>query len=330
MPPAPPGRRVAIVVLNFNGLADTLTCLASLCALADPVAGVILVDNGSAVDPGPEAARVYPGLEYIATGRNLGYAGGNNRGIERAMAMGVDFILVINNDTTVDPHILGALLDAFEEDATLGIVGPVVNFMDEPAVVMTDGVAFNPGPGTEFFKRIPVPVDAAHPVLVPVDIVNGCCMMISARLVSTVGLFDEEFFIVHEESDLCLRAGRAGFTCAVLGQSLVWHKGSSAFERSGRQIQRYFDARNLYHLLRRHTGRVARSRPWGQSFLHYLKYAFYRYDIECDAGKTAAAEAVIAGVYDALRGRFGGIDQPGRPGLGLLRAACGAARRFRS
>ena len=47
MPPAPPGRRVAIVVLNFNGLADTLTCLASLCALADPVAGVILVDNGS-------------------------------------------------------------------------------------------------------------------------------------------------------------------------------------------------------------------------------------------------------------------------------------------
>lgn len=101
-------------------------------------------------------------------------------GIERAMAMGVDFVLVINNDTTVDPHILGALVDAFEKDPTLGIVGPVVNFMDEPAVVMTDGVAFNPGPGTEFFKRIPVPVDVAHPALVPVDIVNGCCMMISA------------------------------------------------------------------------------------------------------------------------------------------------------
>jgi GT2 family glycosyltransferase len=330
MASASPGRRVAIVVLNFNGLADTLTCLASLRALADPVAAVILVDNGSTIDPGPEAVRVYPALEYIATGRNLGYAGGNNRGIERAMAMGVDFILVINNDTTVDPHILGALVDAFERDSTLGIVGPVVNFMDEPAVVMTDGVAFNPGPGTEFFKRIPVPVDGERPALVPVDIVNGCCMMMSARLVRTVGLFDEQFFIVHEESDLCLRAGRAGFTCAVLGRSLVWHKGSSAFERSGRQIQRYFDARNLYHLLKRHTGRVARSRPWGPSLFHYLKYAFYRYDIESDAGKTTAADAVIAGVYDALRGRFGGLDQPARPGLPLLRTAFAAGRRFRS
>src|SRR5204863_3144494 len=119
--------------------------------------------------------------------------------------------------------------------------------LEEPDTVMTDGCVFN-APGYEgFFQRRPVPLaPGALPRVTEVDIVNGCCMMIAAPVFRRVGLVDERFFLIHEESDFCLRARRAGFRCGVLGEVLVWHKGSSSFKRTGRQTQRYYDARNLY------------------------------------------------------------------------------------
>jgi GT2 family glycosyltransferase len=316
---------VAVVVLNYNGLEDTLRCLESLRAIPDPFR-LILVDNASAVDPRPPATEIWPGITTIRNAENLGYAGGNNRGLEAALAAGAEYVLVLNNDTVVDPTIVRKLADVLRADDRLGIVGPVINFMDEPAAVMTDGVVFNPGPGTEFFKRVEVPTGRTPPALVRVDIVNGCCMMLRASMLKAVGLFDEGLFIVHEESDLCLRAARAGYQSAVLGESLVLHKGSSAFERTGRQLQRYFDARNLLHLLRRHTGRVSSSRRLLPSLRHYGLYAFYRYDVEMEAGKPQAAAAVAEGVHDALLGRVGPYRRWASGSRAAMRWTFGAAR----
>jgi GT2 family glycosyltransferase len=308
--------RVAVIVLNYNGLDDTLKCLVSLAPVAAAGHDVILVDNASAVDPEAACRRVLPSLIYARNADNLGYAGGNNAGIRIALDRGAGLVLVLNNDTVVSPDIVRELAAAFESDSTLGIVGPVVNFMEEPAVVMTDGVAFNPGPGTEFFRRIVVTPENEGRRVLSVDIVNGCCMMIRRDVLVSVGLFDEGFFIVHEESDLCLRAKRAGYGAGILARTLVWHKGSSAFERSGRQYQRYYDARNLYTLLRRHTGRVGASRSLRGTLGHYFRYCFYRYDIELEAGKSAAALAVVAGVCDGLKGKKGATPLPRQARLG--------------
>ena len=148
------------------------------------------------------------------------------------------------------------------------------------------------------------------------------------RGLSIIGMFDESFFIVHEESDLCLRAMAARIRCAVLGRTLVWHKGLGSFERTGRQLQRYFDTRNLYFLLKRHTGRVSASRPFGISLWHYLLYAFYRYDIELEAGKQDAADAIVEGLYDAVGGWSGSYQKRRRLGIGATRVGLNAARRL--
>ena len=84
------------------------------------------------------------------------------------------------------------------------------------------------------------------PRVAEVDIVNGCCMMVSASVIRTIGMIDERFFLIHEESDFSCGAREAGFRCGILSEALVWHKGSSSFQRAGRQTQRYYDARNLY------------------------------------------------------------------------------------
>jgi len=310
---------VAVVVLNYNGLDDTLKCLASLRAVQYPLLSVHLVDNGSAVDPTAAALSAYPGLRVLKTGTNLGYAGGNNRGIEAVLGTATDYVLVLNNDTVVDPSIIEALVQAFATDSRLGIVGPTINFMDEPHAVMTDGVQFNPGLGVDFFHRIEVPLNQPEAPLVDVDIVNGCCMMIRADVLRAVGGLDESMFIVHEESDLCLRAKLKGFRCAVLGRTLVWHKGSSSFERSGRQLQRYFDTRNLFYLLRRYSGRVPGSRSVRNSLWYYFRYVSYRYEHEREAKKDAAALAVVDGLRDALAGVTGPYTFRQRRGATTLR-----------
>ncbi len=321
-----PDPTVAIVVLDYNGLDDTRRCLESLRAVTYPRLSVVLVDNASAIDPAPEARRCLPDVVTMRNGSNLGYAGGNNRGIQAALSAGADYVIVLNNDTVVAPTLVAELLTVFRTDDTLGIVGPVVNYLDEPRRVMTEGVRFNRGPGTAFFTPVHVPLDSTSaPQPVRVDIVNGCCMMVRAAVFRAIGFFDEALFIVHEESDFCLRARAGGFGCAVLGRTLVWHKGSSAFDRSGRQIQRYFDTRNLYYLLRRYAGSNG-ARPWMSSFVHYLRYAYYRYATEIEAGKHQAARAVVEGLSDALVGVTGPYGALRRRTTLVVRTAFGLGR----
>ena len=170
-----------------------------------------------------------------------------------------------------------------------------------------------------FFERIPVDIASSEPPrLVSVDIVNGCCMMISRRVFERIGLIDERFFLIHEESDFCLRALQAGFECGIVAEPLVWHKGSSTFKRTGKGLQRYYDARNLFLLLWKHRGRRG-GRTELSSWFQYLKYVYYRFSIEREQDEEKAADAVLSGLCDALAGRFGPQRAPARLALASSR-----------
>src|SRR5579871_2335057 len=102
---------VAVVVLSWNGRDDTLACLASLAKADAPGLVTIVADNGSADGTAEAVAEQFPTVELIQNGANLGFAGGNNAGIRRALELGATHVLVLNNDTELDPGFLGALLD---------------------------------------------------------------------------------------------------------------------------------------------------------------------------------------------------------------------------
>src|SRR5262249_51220569 len=149
-----------------------------------------------------------------------------------------------------------------------------------------DGCTFNDRGQPGFFQRRPIDlVMQDPPAITEVDIVNGCCMMVAAPVFERIGLIDERFFLVHEESAFCLRAYRAGFRCGVIGEALVWHKGSSSFQRSGKALQRYFDARNLALLLGKHPARRPEQRSPVRSRWEYLRYVYHRYTLEKEQGQ---------------------------------------------
>ena len=308
----------AIVLVNYNGWADTRQCLESLEHL-DREASIILVDNASKENHLAELQAKYPKLRTIASSVNGGWAGGNNLGLEYAYNQGADWIILLNNDTTVSPELVSRLSATVQAHPNLGVVGTVIRFMDEPCDVQTEGVAYNRPDRPGFFQRVSVPLQRTDPPsIVEVDIVNGCCMMVSRKVINAIGFIDEPFFLVHEESDYCLRAQRAGFTNAVLAEALVWHKGSVTFQKQGQGLQRYYDARNLVRLMSRHAGR-RQSRDRLRSWTHYLGYVYHRYANERDHGFDATAKAIVKGFYDGLRQRWGPRnDERSRPGLKLL------------
>ncbi len=314
-----------IVVVNYNGLEDTRRCLRSLEEV-NAQASVVLVDNASETDPTPRLRAEFPWCEFVRNPVNGGWAGGNNTGIRYALARGASNVVLLNNDTVVAGDFVSRLETAVKAYPTYGILGPVIRFLDPPYEVMTDGVVFNGPAAPGFFQRKTVQlVDAAVPSITDVDIVNGCCMLVRSEVFARIGLIDERFFLVHEESDLCLRARRAGFGAGVLGEALVWHKGSSAFARTGKRLQRYYDTRNLCLLLGKHAMRPG-SRGPARSRWEFLKYSYYRYAIERDSGHGDAAEAVLEGLCDALARYFGPYMTRRRSALPLLRSVFEAWR----
>ncbi len=318
---------VWIVPVNYNGTEDTRKCLRSLAELSAP-AHVVLVDNASHPDPTAALAAEFPWVHVVRNTENLGWSGGNNTGIRYALDRGADFVMLLNNDTTVAPDIVARLLGAFRAHPRFGVIGPVIRYMDEPDVVMTDGVTFNPPHFPGFFQRKVVPERRADPPAVDeTDIVNGCCMMVRADVFQRAGLIDDHFFLIHEEADFCLRVKASGFGCGVLAEPLVWHKGSTAFKRAGKKWQRYYDTRNLARLIRKH--RRESGRGLFSAYATYLRYAYHRYCHEREASQRDAADAVLEGLIDAATRRTGPYRARNRWGVPALRGAFELARRLK-
>src|SRR3990172_8183916 len=102
---------VSTIVLNWNGLADTRECMGSLRKVDYPANRVIVVDNGSEADEATILEQQFAGfVEVIRNPANLGFAGGMNVGIRRALEAGAEYVLLLNNDVTVDGRFLGGLV----------------------------------------------------------------------------------------------------------------------------------------------------------------------------------------------------------------------------
>jgi GT2 family glycosyltransferase len=236
---------VSVVVLNWNGLTDTLACVHSLRALRYP-AHIVIVDNAS-TDGSVEALRNQApdhGIDLLECDQNLGYAGGNNVGIRYALDQGADFILVLNNDTIVDPTLLDELLGAAGRYPEAGCFGPWIFYMHDPERLWytrsewasADGAFTAPGKG-----RL-----AAELPLAPTstEYVCGAALFFRAEVARKVGLFDERFFLVYEDSDWGFRARRAGFECMAVPSARVWHKVGTSFGSESSPLRTYFSVRN--------------------------------------------------------------------------------------
>ena len=235
---------VEIVVLNYNGWPDTLRCLDSLEQLSYPRARIVVVDNHSTDDSVAQLKQRHPELELVDTGTNLGFAGGNNVGIRRAMSRGAAYVWLLNNDATADPESLTALVRTAEADSRVGAVGSVIYEQAIPAQVQARGggrVCLASG----HCRNVRTPDQAPN-------FITGTSLLLRVRALEDVGLLDERFFFLWEDVDLSLRLTGHGWRLAVAPQARVWHRGGGTEPRiSPWRIEHH--AAGLVLLMRKHA-----------------------------------------------------------------------------
>jgi hypothetical protein len=256
---------VCTIVLNWNRPDATLACLDTLLpSVRRGVTSLIICDNGSDDDSVQRfrdwAARaVTPNrrepssrgwtILLIRSPRNLGYAGGNNLGIRRALSCGFRYIWILNNDVEVAPDALEALVDCADRDASAKIIGStVLDFAARGTVQYAAGAQYlapltmirNPyrGKSVDRLRATPRP-----PKL---DYVSGCAMFCRAEVFQSCGPFDERFFLYFEEMDLAYRLPGPRSRLKWCQESVVFHhEGHSAGGRSAGN--RTESAQSSYH-----------------------------------------------------------------------------------
>ena len=296
---------LAVVLVNYNGLSDTLKCLASLKKQTAKDFLTIVVDNASKEDTN-KITKKYPKAVFIKRETNTGWAGGNNTGIKHALKAGCKNIVLLNNDTFVSKKFVEHMILAAENYPEFGILGPLIYSMEKPKEVMTEGCLYNRPRYNGFFKSQHVPVKISNPQSIKeTEIVNGCCLMVRKEVIDQIGLIDERFFYLCEESDFCLRTLQKGWKCGVIAEPLVWHKGSAAFRRPGYNLKNYYNSRNLWLLLKKNAGKTKKARGWLGSRIQYLNTTRYMYSDALEKGLRNYADPVIDGVTDAWTRRYG-------------------------
>lgn len=243
--------RINIVTLNWNGFEDTSELLESLFRITYPNFRIIVIDNNSENDEAMKLENIYLGkARIIKNKKNLGFAGGNNVGIKYSLEEEADYILLINNDTVVNPDFLEILVSKMLTDERIGIVAPRINYYDEPQKIWSDGGRISSLRGSGFANsdKIETEVDCLDR---EVSFVSGCCMLIKCEVFLKIGLFDENYFLYLEDADLCLRAIRAGFKIYIVPTSKIFHKVNSSTKVNNSSLPLYYTTRNRLYFKRK-------------------------------------------------------------------------------
>ena len=231
----------SVIVLNYNGLEHLETCFRSLAALNYPAERLelVLVDNGSTDGSAAWMRTHFPAVRIVETGRNLGFAGGNNAGANVARG---EFVAFLNNDTRVSPDWLAELVAPFQDAPQIAATGSrILNWDGARLDYAHSGINFY-GYGYQLDHGRPVKDEIGQ--VRPQLAVCGGAMAVRRELFLQWGGFDEDFFAFYEDTDLSWRFWVLGYQVLLVPRSVVYHKGHGTAGRLGGEKRRLLYERN--------------------------------------------------------------------------------------
>jgi len=260
---------VYIIILNWNTRKETIKCIESAnCVLYQNVK-ILIVDNGSDDGSAKEFRKRFPNIDIIENKKNLGYAGGNNVGIKKALNNKADYVFLVNSDVVIDPNCINELVKLAEQDFSIGIVGPKNYFFDKPNTICFAGGKINLFTGQSVHMGVCEKDKGQYDDIEDVDYITGSAIMIKSEVFEKIGLFDERFFAWYEDSDFCIRAKNSGFCVRLVPQARIWHKVSQSIGGHGAPLQTYYGIRNILLFMRKH----GKCKHW----FVFAPYYFYKY-----------------------------------------------------
>lgn len=257
---------VSIITVNFNHSYLTDDLLLSIQQKNSYSAiEIIVVDNASSENPVPAWEKKYPGVKFIRSEQNLGFAGGNNLGVEVATG---DYLFFVNNDTIFTKNLIQTLVQTLEQHPQVGMVSPKILYYDQPDMLQYAGytdinylTARNACIGqyetdNGQYDQLEGATGFAH----------GAAMMVKREAINKAGRMAENFFLYYEELDWCSRIKRAGYEIWVNMKTCIYHRESISVGKQS-ALKEYFMNRNRILFIRRNA-------PWWKAIVFYVYFLF--------------------------------------------------------
>lgn len=254
-------KSVAIIILNWNQPDLTIDTISSFLKIKASkfFFHIFLVDNASTDDSFQKFKKLYGNNQKITllkTKSNLGYAGGNNYGIKKALLKKYDYILVANNDITVSVDFLEKLLIVSQKNPD-SILFPKIYFAsgyeyhheryqksELGKVIWALGGKIDWD--NVYASNIAIDeVDRGQydEADIKIDFISGCCLMVPSGAFKEIGFFDDRYFLYLEDVDFSQRAIRAGYKLKLVPGAVIWHLNSASSSPDS-HLQNYFISRN--------------------------------------------------------------------------------------
>lgn len=232
---------VSVILVNYKGADDTITCLDELRSLAWPAdkLEIVVVENNSGDGSAERIRAAHPDIVLLELTRNTGFAGGCNAGAAAARG---EFVAFLNNDARPDPHWLTAAVDELRAHRDLGCVASKVLTWDGDAIDFVDAALSFYGHGFKLHVGAPddTKFDVAHDVL----FASGAAMVMPKQVFESVGGFDERYFMFFEDVDLGWRLWLLGWRVRYVPGSLVFHRHHASMSRYASWREHYLLERN--------------------------------------------------------------------------------------
>lgn len=292
---------IAVVIVDYRSEDFTRRCLASLVALGRDDLRCIVVDNGGGLDA-DRMATDFSELTILKPGENLGFAGGCNIGIARAVADGAEYCLLLNPDAVADHDFLAPMLAVMAGDDRIGMACPT--HLDEDGRITYGGATMNWWSGRP--RMIPGWRQGGGVPWVEVPFASGAAMLLRVSAIAEIGPMAEDYFLYFEDTDYTRAFLRGGWKVVYVPDAEIRHAGSGVIGfRSALYV--YYMARNRIRFMRR----------WGRWY-HRVVFMIFNTAVRLPGmlvmygiarRRPDLATAQIHGYVDGMRGVSGG--EPG-------------------
>lgn len=291
---------LAIVIVNYNGVDDTLECVDSIkqeCILDNEI---IIVDNNSNIFNKNKLIENQSLYTLILNKKNQGFSCANNIGIKYAMKKGYENILLINNDTIITKNSIEIMLEKLNSDSNLGIVGCTILYNDYKDLIWFDGGNINwnkfLGEHENMKKKYNHESRSCN-----VSFLSGCCMLIKSKVFEEVGLLPEEYFMYFEDVDFCAMVLEFGYKLFVCKEAVIYHKVSAASGGEDSPFTIEWCNRNRIVFMKKYKYKSSSKVKYIYSIIYFILGRLIRLGQLVLKGEFKRAKALIKGCLEGIR-----------------------------
>ena len=257
------GKKVAVILVNWNSFSVTFDCITSLQKMSYHDFDILVTDNGSTDGSGKQLKESFPEIILIESATNRGFTGGNNMGMQYAINTGYQYVILLNNDTFVKEDFLLLLTDYMDRNPLVGAIQPLIYWNHNRALVWDAGDYYNKFTGRAYSTNFNKQLIPSNNRVKQVDWITGCAFFTRVSVLKETGLLAENLFMYFEDVDLSFRIRKAGYPLVFHNESVIYHIAgmSNKNKNKGKEgylnpIVHYINIRNRIWLLKRYT------KPW--------------------------------------------------------------------